>query len=228
MLFLTQKTHSAAGCTDLIQSLWGKSINTLTIASSPSIKQGEINHSEICADLWYEAFPFITEIRHTRWVPQMVRGEREEAVAGDAEKRRKPAMSTKLSGSDLRNHFGEGFDYFSPYLGGKQLHWQSIHRQTEWCFHLCCHFACARTPLSISTVCSFKPNSKPQNSLYSAHCGCNTNRNWSTVSIWSCVSHRMESTFKLIPFPPLQISLTINTVLLSIKISPHQIHLYRA
>lgn len=84
----------------------------LIMARSPTIKQGEINHTKVCADLWYEALPFISEIRHSRRIPQMVRAQREEAVDGD-EKCKKPAMSPKLSGSGLHNHFGEGFDYFS-------------------------------------------------------------------------------------------------------------------
>lgn len=66
MLFLTGKTHSTGGFTELIRSLRGKvHIYTLLIALSPSIKQSEINDSKIWADLWYEAFLFVTELRHT-------------------------------------------------------------------------------------------------------------------------------------------------------------------
>lgn len=42
-----------------------KYIHTLLIALSPSIMQSEINDSKIWADLWYEAFLFVTELRHT-------------------------------------------------------------------------------------------------------------------------------------------------------------------
>jgi len=121
MLFLTQKIHSTAGCTELIHSLRGKSIYTLIIASSPSSEPGEINHSKICVALWREAFPFIPKMRHPRWVPQAISGETEEAAGGGEEKHQKPATSTKPSGSALRDYFGKGFDDFAPYLAGKQL-----------------------------------------------------------------------------------------------------------
>lgn len=42
-----------------------KYIYTLLIALSPSVKQSEINHSKIWADLWYKALLFVTELRHT-------------------------------------------------------------------------------------------------------------------------------------------------------------------
>lgn len=101
-----------------------KSIYALIIVLSPSIKQGEINPQQDLGRFAVPTFPFITEVRHIPWVPPMVR-EREEAADGN-EKCKKPAMSTKLSGSDLHSYFGEGFDYSSPYRADKLIHWQSI------------------------------------------------------------------------------------------------------
>lgn len=45
-------------------------------------------------------------------------------------------------------------------------------------------------------ACSFKSNSRPPSPLYSLQCCCNTNRNWSTISICSHVSQIMESASK--------------------------------
>lgn len=45
-------------------------------------------------------------------------------------------------------------------------------------------------------ACSFKSISRPPSSLYSLQCCWNTNRNWSTISICSHVSHIMESASK--------------------------------
>lgn len=65
MLFLTQKTHSAAGCTFWYVVWEQKYIYTLLTALSTSVKQSEINDSKIWADSWYKALLFVTELRHT-------------------------------------------------------------------------------------------------------------------------------------------------------------------
>lgn len=96
---------------------------------------------------------------------------------------------------------------------------------------LCCFFACVWTPLSFvtllffSAVCSFKSNSKPPNSLYSFHCYCNTNRNWSTISIWSCVSHIMESVFKHTSFSPSK--LVLKSILSCFQLKYHNRCIYK-
>lgn len=135
MLFFTQKTHSAAGCTELICSLRGK-VHIYTVYSLVSKHNAEwdkwqqdlgrfvVPSISLCS--WVKAHHKWSEEKE-KWLLMEIRSARNQVLA----------VPTKLSGSDLHIPFGKGFDYFSLYLADKaqQPHWTAFLHQH--CKNIC-------------------------------------------------------------------------------------------